>query len=76
MAHLESFNAARKRASTLTQSPKIITKILQERNKVYKIEFAYKAFLTLKELMKVKDEPANARIAAAKTPLEFAGDID
>jgi len=58
----------------LTQSPKIIAKIRQERNKVYQTELASTAVQTLKEVMEDADAPASARIAAARTSLELAGD--
>ena len=66
---------SRQSAFTLTQSPKIIAKIRQERNKVYQTELASTAVNTLKEVMEDKDAPASARIAAARTSLELAGDI-
>ena len=59
----------------LTQTLKIIAKIRQERNKVYQTELASKAVLTLKEVMGETEAPASARIAAARTSLELAGDI-
>ena len=67
--------APRQSAFNLTQSPKIIAKILQERNKVYQTELASTAVQTLKEVMEDTDAPASARIAAARTSLELAGDI-
>ena len=72
---LAGFVAPRQSAFTLTQSPKIIAKIRQERNKVYQTELASTAVQTLKEVMEDTDAPANARIAAARTSLELAGDI-
>ena len=74
-ARLAGFAAPRQSAFTLTQSPKIIAKIRQERNKVYQTELASTAVNTLKEVMEDKDAPASARIAAARTSLELAGDI-
>ena len=59
----------------MTQSPKIIAKIRQERNKVYQTELASTAVQTLKEVMEDTDATASARIAAARTSLELAGDI-
>ena len=50
-ARLAGFAAPRQSAFTLTQSPKIIAKIRQERNKVYQTELASKAVQTLKEVM-------------------------
>ena len=40
LARLAGFAAPRQSAFTLTQSPKIIAKIRQERNKVYQTELA------------------------------------
>ena len=74
-ARLAGFAAPRQSAFTLTQSPKIIAKIRQERNKVYQTELASSAVQTLKEVMEDTDAPASARIAAARTSLELAGDI-
>ena len=65
-AYLAGFAAPRQSAFTLTQSPKIIAKIRQERDKVYQTELASTAVQTLKEVMEDTDAPANARIAAAK----------
>jgi hypothetical protein len=65
----------RQSAFTLTQSPKIIAKIRQERNKVYQTELASTAVQTLKEVMEDTDAPASARIAVARTSLELAGVI-
>ena len=50
-ARLAGFAAPRQSAFTLTQSPKIIAKIRQERNKVYQTELASTAVKTLKEVM-------------------------
>ena len=72
-ARLAGFAAPRQSAFTLTQSPRIINKIRQERNKVYQTELASTAVQTLKEVMEDTDAPASARIAAAT--LELAGDI-
>ena len=74
-ARLAGFAAPRQSAYNLTQSPKIIAKIRQERNKVYQTELASTAVNTLKEVMEDKDAPASARIAAARTSLGLAGYI-
>ena len=74
-ARLAGFAAPRQSAFTLTQSPNIITKIRQERNKVYQTELASTSVHTLKEVMEDTDAPASARIAATRTSLELAGDI-
>ena len=74
-ARLAVFAAPRQSTFYLTQTPKIIAKIWQERNKVYQTELASTAVQTLKEVMEDTDAPASARIAAARTSLELAGDI-
>ena len=50
-ARLAGFAAPRQSAFNLTQSPKVIAKIRQERNKVYQTELASTAVKTLKEVM-------------------------
>ena len=75
VVHLTGFAAQMQSAFTLTQTPRIITKIRQERNKVYQTELASTAVQTLKEVMEDTEAPASARIAAARTSLELAGDI-
>ena len=67
-ARLAGFAAPRQSAFTLTQSPKIIAKIRQERNKVYQTELASTAVQTLKEVMEDTDAPASARIALPERP--------
>jgi regulator of PEP synthase PpsR (kinase-PPPase family) len=49
------FAAPRQSAFTLTQSPRIIAKIRQERNKFYQTELASTYLQTLKEVMRVSD---------------------
>ena len=50
-------------------------KIRQEWNKVYQTEVSSTAVQTLKEVMEDTEATASARIAAARTSLELAGDI-
>ena len=50
-ARLAGFAAPRQSAFNLTQSPKIIAKIRQERNKVYQTEIVSTVVQTLKEVM-------------------------
>jgi phage terminase small subunit len=57
-AHRAGFAAPRQSAFTLTQSPRIITKIRQELNKVYQTELVSTAFQTLKELIEDTDNPS------------------
>lgn len=62
-------------ACELMQSTKVITKIRNERNKLYQTELATSAVQTLKDVMGDPEAPASARVAAARTSLELAGDI-
>ena len=71
-ARLAGFAAPRQSAFTLTQSPKIIARIRQERNKVYQTELASTAVETLKELIEDTDASASSRIVAARISLELA----
>ena len=72
---MQALRAPRQSAFTLTQSPRIITKIRQELNKVYQTERVSTAFQTLKEVIEDTDTPVSARISAARTSLELTGDI-
>ena len=74
-ARLAGFAAPRQSAFTLTQSPKIIAKIRQERNNVYQTKLASKAIQTLKEVLDDTKLQASTKISAAGTSLELAGDI-
>jgi len=56
-ARLAGLAAPRQSAFNLTQSPKIIAKIRQERNKVYQTELASTAVQALKEVMEDTDRP-------------------
>jgi len=73
-ARLAGFAAPRQSAFTLTQSPKIIASSKSE-TRFYQTELASTAVKTLKEVMEDTEAPASARIAAARTSLELAGDI-
>ena len=74
-ARLAGFTVPRQSAFSLTQSPTVIAKIRQERNKVYQTELATTSVQTLKDVMEDTEAPASARVAAARTSLELAGDI-
>ena len=74
-ARLAGFKWPSRVAYQLEQSPKIMASIRNERNKLYQTELASQAVQTLKETMDDRDAPASARVAAARTALELAGDI-
>ena len=58
-ARLAGFAAPRQSAFNLTQSSKIIAKIWQERNKVFKTELSSTAVQTLKEVMEDMPQPVS-----------------
>ena len=74
-ARKAGYSAPKQTAYDLTSSPKVIAKIRNERNKLYQTEMATKAVRTLTAVMDDRDAPASARVAAARTVLELAGDI-
>ena len=74
-ARRAGFKWPKQAAHELDQNPKIIAKIRQERNKIYQTELAPRAVRTLKTIMADPEAPASARVAAARTSLELAGDI-
>jgi hypothetical protein len=74
-ARLAGFKWPSRVAYQLEQSPKLIAKIRNERNKLYQTELASQSVETLKDVMSDPEAPASARVAAARTALELAGDI-
>ena len=62
-------------AFDLTRNPKIIARIRQERHKIYQTDLAPLAVQTLKDVMRDTEAPASARVSAARSCLELAGDI-
>ena len=74
-ARQAGYHSPKQTAYDLTSSPKMIAKIRIERNKLYQTELATTAVQTLKDVMGDPEAPASARVAAARTSLELAGDI-
>ena len=74
-ARLAGYNQPKQMAFDLTRNPKIITRIRQERHKIYQTDLAPLAVQTLKDIMRDTEAPASARVASARTCLELAGDI-
>ena len=60
----------------LSRNPKIISFLRQERQKFYQTDLAGLAAATLKDIMKDPDAPAAARVSAARSALELAGDLN
>ena len=74
-ARQAGYHSPKQTAYDLTSSPKMIAKIRIERNKLYQTELATTAVQTLKDVMGDPEAPASAKVAAARTSLELAGDI-
>ena len=74
-ARLAGYADAKQSAFNLVHSPKMIARIRQERQKVYQTDLAPVAVRTLKEVMQDTEAPSSARVAAARSCLELAGDL-
>ena len=73
-ARLAGYKDPKQSAFNLVHSPKMIARIRQERHKVYQTDLAPIAVSTLKEVMQDTEAPSSARVAAARSCLELAGD--
>ena len=62
-------------AYDLTRNPSIMLMMRQARQTVYQGELASLSAETLKQVMKDPDAPASAKVSAARTALELAGDL-
>jgi len=74
-ARLAGFTHPRQAAYDLTNSPKVIARIQQERQKLYQIDLANIATATLKEIITDTTAPSSARIAGVRTVLEVCNMI-
>ena len=74
-ARLAGYKDPKQSSFNLVHSPKIISRIRQERHKVYQTDLAPIAVQTLKEVMQDTEAPSSARVAAARSCLELAGDL-
>ena len=74
-ARLAGYADPSQSAFNLVHSPKMIARIRQERHKVYQTDLAPVAVQTLKEVMQDTEAPSSARVAAARSCLELAGDL-
>ena len=74
-ARLAGYPMPRQSAWRLLQSPRILEAIHQERQKVYQTDLANLAVGSLKQILIDQDAPAAARVSAARTALELAGDL-
>ena len=74
-ARLAGYKDPKQSSFNLVNSPKIIARIRQERHKIYQTDLAPIAVSTLKEVMQDTEAPSSARVAAARSCLELAGDL-
>ena len=74
-ARLAGYKDPKQSAFNLVHSPKMIARIRQERHKIYQTDLAPVAVQTLKEVMQDTEAPSSARVAAARSCLELAGDL-
>ena len=65
----------RQSAYILTRTPHVMAAVRQARQTVYQSELASLSVDTLKRVMRDDDAPASAKVSAARTALELAGDI-
>jgi hypothetical protein len=63
-------------AHDLTRSPRVAAAIRLARQTFYNTDLASLAGTTLRQIMEDPDAPAAARVTAARTALELAGDLD
>ena len=63
-------------AYNLTRNPHVQAMIRLERQRLYSTDLANMSVKTLKDVMQDEDAPASARVSAARTALELAGDLN
>jgi hypothetical protein len=69
-ARMAGFTHPRQAAYDLTNSPKVVAKIRNERQKLYQTDLANAATATLKEIILDKKASSSSRIAGCRTVLE------
>ena len=62
-------------AYELTKNPSVLLLIRQQRQTLYQTDLASLGAETLKQVMLDPDAPASAKVSAARTSLELAGDL-
>ena len=75
-ARLAGYSYPKQAAYELTRNPSVIMLIRQARQTVYQTDLANLAADTLRGVMIDPDAPASARVSAARTALELAGDLN
>lgn len=74
-ARLAGYAHPKQSAYTLTRSPIVMAAMRQARQTTYQGELASLAADTLRGVMVDADAPASAKVSAARTALELAGDL-
>ena len=74
-ARLAGYAFPKQAAYELTRNPAIMMMMRQARQTVYQGELASLSAETLKQVMIDPDSPASAKVSAARTALELAGDL-
>ena len=74
-ARRAGYNQPAQSAYNMMNSPGILSRIQQERLKIFQSDLSIVAVQTLKEVMQDKEAPASARISACRSVLEIAGDF-
>lgn len=74
-ARLAGYRHPKQSAYDLTRNPSIIMLLRQTRQTVYQTELATLSADTLRNVMLDMDAPASAKVSAARTALELAGDL-
>lgn len=75
-ARMAGYSYPKQAAYQLTQNPSIMLLIRQARQRVYQTDMANLAADTLRNVMIDPDAPASAKVSAARTTLELAGDLN
>ena len=74
-ARLAGYSFPKQAAYELTRNPSVMLLIRQARQTVYQTDLATLGAETLKQVMLDPDAPASAKVSAARTSLELAGDL-
>ena len=74
-ARLAGYAHPKQSAYDLTRNPSIVMLMRQARQTLYQADLANVAGDTLRQVMLDIDAPASARVSAARTALELAGDL-
>ena len=74
-ARLAGYAHPKQSAYDLTRNPSIIMLMRQARRSLYETDLVNVAGETLRQVMLDIDAPASARVSAARTALELAGDL-